>query len=154
MLQYAPSLPWVLPPLNKIVNPTHKIHMPSVRNFLKTRKRGYLWVTLAFFVMSLAIYWTFAWFAYAEEQIEHNQAIELSGYFNQTMRDTMENWQSEFLQLMWQVGGLAFLLYVGSPQSKEGQQRSEKKLDAILKKIEPEKAQEIIEHLKEEYPEK
>jgi hypothetical protein len=66
----------------------------------------------------------------------------------------MENWQSEFLQLMWQVGGLAFLLYVGSPQSKEGQQRSEKKLDAILKKIEPEKAQEIIEHLKEEYPEK
>jgi hypothetical protein len=55
---------------------------------------------------------------------------------------------------MWQVGGLAFLLYVGSPQSKEGQQRSEKKLDAILKKIEPEKAQEIIEHLKEEYPEK
>jgi hypothetical protein len=128
--------------------------MPSVMNYLKTRKRGYLWVTLAFFVMSLAIYWAFAWFAYSEEQMAHNQAIELSGFFNQTMRDTMENWQSEFLQLMWQVGGLAFLLYVGSPQSKEGQQRSEKKLDAILKKIEPEKAQEIIEHLKEEYPEK
>jgi hypothetical protein len=62
---------------------------------------------------------TFAWFAYAEEQIDHNHAIELSGYFNQTLRDTMENWQSEFLQLMWQVAGLSFLLYVGSPQSKE-----------------------------------
>jgi hypothetical protein len=70
--------------------------------------------------------------------------FELNGYFNQTMRDTMENWQSEFLQLMWQVGGLSFLLYVGSPQSKESEQRLEKKLDAILQKIEPEKAQEII----------
>jgi hypothetical protein len=128
--------------------------MPSFRNFLKTRKRGYLWVTLSFFVMSLAIHWTFAWFAYAEEQIEHDQAIELSGYFNQTLRDTMENWQSEFLQLMWQVGGLSFLLYVGSPQSKESEQRLEKKLDAILQKVEPEKAQEIIEKLKKEYPEK
>jgi len=128
--------------------------MPTARNFLKTRKRGYLWVTLLFFVVSLAIHWTFAWFAYAEEQIEHNQAIELSGYFNQTLRDTMENWQSEFLQLMWQVGGLSFLLYVGSPQSKESEQRLEKKLDAILQKIEPEKAQEIIEQLQKEYPEK
>ena len=128
--------------------------MPSVRNFLKTRKRGYLWVTLSFFVMSLAIHWTFAWFAYVQEQIDHNQAIEPSGYFNQTLRDTMENWQSEFLQLMWQVGGLSFLLYVGSPQSKESEQRLEKKLDAILQKIEPEKAQEIIETLKKEYPEK
>ncbi len=128
--------------------------MPSVMNYLKTRKRGYLWVTLAFFVMSLAIYWAFAWFAYSEEQIAHNQAIELSGYFNQTMRDTMENWQSEFLQLMWQVGGLAFLLYVGSPQSKESEQRLEKKLDTILQRVEPEKAQEIIEQLKKEYPEK
>ena len=128
--------------------------MPSVRNFLKTRKRGYLWVTLLFFVVSLAIHWTFAWFAYAEEQIEHNQAIELSGYFNQTLRDTMENWQSEFLQLMWQVGGLSFLLYAGSPQSKESKQRLEKKIDAILQKIEPEKAQEIIEQLQKQYPEK
>jgi hypothetical protein len=128
--------------------------MPSVMNYLKTRKRGYLWVTLAFFVMSLAIYWAFAWFAYSEEQIAHNQAIELSGFFNQTMRDTMENWQSEFLQLMWQVGGLAFLLCVGSPQSKESEQRLERKLDTILQRVEPEKAQEIIEQLKKEYPEK
>src|SRR5919107_936739 len=128
--------------------------MSRFTNFLKTRKRGYLWVTLSFFVMSLAIHWTFAWFAYSEEQIEHDQAIELSGYFNETMRDTMENWQSEFLQLMWQVGGLSFLLYVGSPQSKESEQRLEKKLDAILQKIEPEKVQEIIEQLKKEFPEK
>ncbi len=128
--------------------------MSVVSNFLKKSKRGYLWVTLSFFLMSLAIHWTFAWFAYSEQQIEHNQAVQFSGYFNETLRDTMENWQSEFLQLMWQVGGLSFLLYVGSPQSKESEQRLEKKLDRILQKIEPEKAQGIIEQLKKEYPEK
>jgi hypothetical protein len=128
--------------------------MPLDLKFLKKSKRGYLWVTLGFFLMSLAIHWIFAWFAYSQEQIEQNQSIEFSGYFNQTFRDTMENWQSEFLQLIWQVAGLSFLLYVGSPQSKESDQRLEKKLDRILQKIDPEKAQEIIEQLKKEYPEK
>jgi hypothetical protein len=44
----------------------------------------------------------------------------------------LENWQSEFLQLLWQVAGLALLLHVGSPQSKEGDDRIEAKVDAIL----------------------
>lgn len=49
---------------------------------------------------------------------------------------TFENWQSEFLQLMWQVDGLAFS-HVGSPQSKEVDDRKEAKLDAILRKVDP-----------------
>ena len=56
-------------------------------------------------------------------------------YFNMTFRDIMENWQSEFLQLMWQVAGLSFLLYVGSPQSKESSERIEEKIDLIMKKL-------------------
>ena len=32
----------------------------------------------------------------------------------------MENWQSEFLQLAWQIGGLSFLWAVASLQSKSG----------------------------------
>lgn len=36
---------------------------------------------------------------------------------------------------MWQVGGLALLLYVGSPQSREGDERKEAKLDAILEAV-------------------
>jgi hypothetical protein len=78
------------------------------QRFSKDKKARISMGHLSFFVMSLAIHWTFAWFTYAEEQTEHNQAIELSGYLNQTLRDTMENWQSEFLQLMWQVGGYRF----------------------------------------------
>ncbi|WP_225040515.1 DUF6766 family protein (plasmid) [Rhizobium sp. T1470] len=48
-------------------------------------------------------------------------------------RDTFENWQSEFLQLMWQVMGLAYFLYVGSPSSKENDDRLEAKIDELLK---------------------
>jgi hypothetical protein len=98
-------------------------------------KYGYLWVTAAFFLISLIGHWVFAWAAYVDEQNAHSQPIEVSQYVIETSRDTLENWQSEFLQLIWQVAGLALLLYVGSPQSKEGDERVEEKLDAILKAV-------------------
>jgi hypothetical protein len=49
----------------------------------------------------------------------HGEAVEVAGYTIQMMRDTLENWQSEFLQLLWQVAGLAILLHVGSPSPKK-----------------------------------
>jgi hypothetical protein len=88
---------------------------------------GYAWLTLAFFAFSLFGHWIFAWFAYVQEQVVHGQPIQVSDYVVQVTRDTFENWQSEFLQLLWQVGGLAILLHVGSPQSKRattGRRRS------------------------------
>jgi hypothetical protein len=72
------------------------------------------------FLGSLTGHWIFAWYAYIDEQSAHGQAIEFSGFFIETARDTLENWQSEFLQLIWQVAGLEFLFHIGSPQSKEG----------------------------------
>ena len=66
-------------------------------------------------------------------------------------RDTLENGQSEFLQLLWQVGGLAFLLFVGSPQSKEGEDRVEAKIDAILRQIDPRNAERTISEIDEAY---
>lgn len=98
-------------------------------------KYSYLWVTLVLFLGSFIGHWTFAWFAYADEQLALGEAIEISGYLVEVLRDTFENWQSEFLQLMWQIGGLAFLLYVGSPDSKEGNDRVEEKLDLVLKSV-------------------
>ncbi len=117
-------------------------------------KRGFLWVMLGLFIISLSLHWIFAWFAYVDDEKDHNQPLQFSGYFNRTFRDTMENWQSEFLQLMWQVGGLAFLLYVGSPQSREGSDRQEEKIDLILKRLDPTHAKEIIEELEQKYPKK
>jgi hypothetical protein len=102
---------------------------------IRKNKRGFLWVTLGFFVISLAAHWVFAWFTYVQEQQTHNQPIQVGDYFNMTVRDIMENWQSEFLQLMWQVAGLSFLSYVGSPQSKESSERIEQKIDLMMMKL-------------------
>jgi hypothetical protein len=102
---------------------------------IQKNRRGFLGVTLGFFVISLAAHWVFAWFTYVQEQQAHNQPIQAVDYFNITVRDIMENWQSEFLQLMWQVAGLSLLLYVGSPQSKESSERIEEKIDLMMKKL-------------------
>ncbi|MES2471141.1 MAG: DUF6766 family protein [Patescibacteria group bacterium] len=117
-------------------------------------KYSYLWVTLVLFFASIIGHWVFAWYAYVQEQEEHNAPVEISQYFIQTSRDTLENWQSEFLQLIWQVAGLAFLFYLGSPQSKEGDDRKEEKLDMILKKLDPKDAEDIIKKLDKKYPRK
>ena len=108
---------------------------------------GFAWITTLFFLISLVGHWLFGWFAYVNEQRAHSEPIEVSGYFVQMTRDTLENWQSEFLQLLWQVAGLAILLHIGSPQSKEGDERKEAKLDAILQRVDPENADKLIREL-------
>lgn len=112
---------------------------------------SYLWVTLGFFLFSIVGHWLFGWFAYVGEQQDHQAPIEISQYTVQMLEGTFENWQSEFLQLMWQIGGLAALLYVGSPQSKEGSDRLEAKVDEILRRIDPEKGEAVITELDDQY---
>jgi hypothetical protein len=116
------------------------------------KKKGYLWVTLGFFLISLTLHWIFGYEAFKNEQAEHGQQIIFADYFIEMMRDTMENWQSEFLQLMWQVAGLAFLWHVGFPGSKEGDERKEEKLDYILKKIDPENYDKLMKDWESKYP--
>jgi hypothetical protein len=115
-------------------------------------KYSFVWVTLVLFLGSLIGHWIFGWYAYVEDQNAHNEAIEFSGFFIEMARDTLENWQSEFLQLIWQVAGLAFLLHIGSPQSKEGDERKEEKLDRILAAVDAENAAKIIRELDNKYP--
>lgn len=97
------------------------------------RRYAYGWITLLFFLVSIGLHWLFGWFAFAEEAAEHHQQAALASYLIIMGRDTFENWQSEFLQLIWQVVGLAYFLYVGSPSSKENDDRLEVKVDALLR---------------------
>ncbi|MBR0646135.1 DUF6766 family protein [Plastoroseomonas hellenica] len=115
------------------------------------KRYGFAWVTLGFFLVSLAGHWVFGWFAYVNEQASLHATPDVSGYLVEMMRDTLENWQSEFLQLLWQVVGLALLLYIGSPQSKEGNDRMEAKIDALLRRIDPAEADRIIGEIDEAY---
>jgi hypothetical protein len=115
-------------------------------------KWGYLWVTALLFLFSLIGHWLFAWFDYVGEARAHGQPIEVSEYVVKTGEATLENWQSEFLQLLWQVAGLMFLFAVGSPQSKEGDQRKEEKLDWIMRRLDVAQADQRIAELEEKYP--
>jgi hypothetical protein len=117
-------------------------------------KYSFLWVTGLLFIFCLVGHWIFAWFAFVNEQTAHAAPVVFSEYLVEVLRDTLENWQSEFLQLMWQVAALAFLFYLGSPQSKEGDDRKEEKLDKILALIDPKNADSIIKELDAKYPRK
>lgn len=97
------------------------------------KKYAYAWITIAFFLISIVGHWVFGWFAFADEARQHGQLPEFNAFAIEMGRDTFENWQSEFLQLIWQVVGLAYFLYVGSPASKENDDRLEAKVDALLK---------------------
>ena len=118
------------------------------------KRYSYLWVTLVLFLGSLAGHWTCAWFAFVHEQQAHGETAIVGDYLVEAGRDTLENWQSEFLQLIWQVAGLSFLLYVGSPQSKESDDRKEEKIDEIIKLLDTESGEELIRRLDKKYPRK
>ena len=104
--------------------------------------------------MSISLHWIFAWYSYIQEQQEHGQPIQFDGYFNETLRDTMENWQSEFMQLIWQVVGLSLLWYIGSSQSKEADDRLEEKVDVLIQRLDSEKGEQLIQELDKKYPRK
>ena len=114
-------------------------------------KYAYGWLTLAFFLGSLLLHWYFGWEAYVDEAREHGQPIEAGAYMTEMLRDTFENWQSEFLQLLWQVLGLAYFLYLGSPSSKENDDRLEAKIDELIKLQAGAKADKIIDKIDEIY---
>jgi hypothetical protein len=114
------------------------------------KKYAYGWLTAIFFLVSIAGHWVFGWYAYVDEAVEHAQQPVVSEYMVELARDTFENWQSEFLQLLWQVLGLAYFLYVGSPSSKENDDRMEAKIDALLK-LSGDKGEKIIAELDEQY---
>lgn len=114
-------------------------------------KYAYGWITLAFFLGSLILHWWFGWRAYANDAEAHRQVAEVGAYLDEMLRDTFENWQSEFLQLMWQVIGLAYFLYAGSPTSKENDDRMEAKIDALIRLQAGQQAEALLEQLDERY---
>jgi hypothetical protein len=111
------------------------------------KRYGYAWITLVFFTVSIVLHWLFGWFAFVDEAREHGQAAQVTPYLIEMARDTFENWQSEFLQLLWQVVGLAYFLYIGSPSSKENDDRTEAKLDALLELVGKERGLALIEQI-------
>jgi hypothetical protein len=72
------------------------------------------------------------WQTYTDEQREHGQPVEAGDFVGQFAQSTLENWQSEFLQLFSFVVLAALYIHRGSSESKEG----DEKIEASLRRIE------------------
>ena len=114
-------------------------------------KYAYGWLTLGFFLGSLILHWYFGWRSFVADARAHAQLPEAGEYLDLMLRDTFENWQSEFLQLLWQVLGLAYFLYVGSPSSKENDDRMEAKIDALIRLQAGARSEDILSDIDKRY---
>ncbi|GAA4575374.1 hypothetical protein GCM10023176_44520 [Micromonospora coerulea] len=90
-------------------------------------------VTGALFLFSWLGQFFFQMTVESNEASQHGQSFAWSDFLPQFFASTFENWQSEFLQLIWQAAGLALFYYWGSSQSRESDERIEAKLDALLR---------------------
>ena len=72
------------------------------------------------------------WQVYTDEQSSHGEDTSLGDFAAEFGQSTLENWQSEFLQLFSFVTLSALYVHKGSAESKD----TEEKLEASLRRIE------------------
>lgn len=104
----------------------------------KTGRRS-LWREFGLSLALMTLFFT-TWFAhgiaewqsYTDDQRQHNEPVEVGDFVNEFSRATLENWQSEFLQLFAFVSLAALYIHKGSAESKDG----EEKIEASLRRIE------------------
>lgn len=89
-------------------------------------------VTGGLFLLSWIGQLVFQMIETSNEAASHGEQLDLAQFWPAFFSSTFENWQSEFLQLVWQAAGLALFFFWGSSQSKEGNERIEAKIDRLL----------------------
>ncbi len=84
-----------------------------------TRAYSFAWVTGAMFLVAWVGQFVFQWIEVANESSQHGEVLMLTTFLPQFLSATLENWQSEFLQLVWQAA--------------ESDERLEAKVDELLR---------------------
>jgi hypothetical protein len=80
----------------------------------------------------------FGWVEFQIEEKQHGQVAKfwgMDGYTSTWMEATMENWQSEFLQLLSFVVLTSFLIHKGSHESKDSDDETAEQLNRIEQKL-------------------
>lgn len=72
------------------------------------------------------------WQTYTDDQRAHGEPVEVGDFASTFAQSTLENWQSEFLQLFAFVSLAALFVFKGSAESKD----TDEKLEASLRRIE------------------
>jgi hypothetical protein len=90
-------------------------------------------VTAGLFLLAWIGQFVFQAIDFGNEAADRGEVFAWAQFWPAFLASTFENWQSEFLQLLWQAAGLAFLYFWGSSQSRESDERLEAKVDALLR---------------------
>jgi hypothetical protein len=115
----------------------------SIQKEKKTRMR--LWknfgLSLGFCLLFFITWFAHGiaqWQTYTDHQREHKEPVEVGDFFAEFSQATLENWQSEFLQLFSFTIMAAVLIHKGSAESKDSDDRMEAMLQRIEKKLDTE----------------
>ena len=93
---------------------------------------------LAFLVLFFTTWGAHAiteWQVFTDEELAHGQKPKIGDFLSQFGKGTLENWQSEFLQLFSFVVMSALLIHKGSAESKDGEQNIAASLRRIEEKL-------------------
>ena len=97
------------------------------------------WVLLGLFIVFWIGQTVVGWQEFVAEQTEHGQIAEVfgdGGYVWNWGRTTLENWQSEMLQLFAMVALTSFLIFKGSPESRDGDDEMKETLARLERRLE------------------
>ncbi len=87
------------------------------------RRWGAVYILLVLFLTSWIGHGVFEYASWATEQKEHGQPLVMSEFWVEFGRAKLENWQSEWLQLLGEallfLGPLAGILWLADQQSQE-----------------------------------
>jgi hypothetical protein len=75
------------------------------------------------------------WFTWVNEQTDHNQPLQIGSFLWEFWQSTMENWQSEFLQLFSFVVLSALFIHRGSAESRDSDEQMQQSLDRIEERL-------------------
>ena len=105
-------------------------------NLRKTWKNFGLSIAFALlFFVSWAAQGLTEWQHYKDQQQQHGAPIEVTGFVHEFAQSTLENWQSEFLQLFSFVVLSALYIHHGSAESKDSDDRIEQTLRRIEDRV-------------------
>jgi hypothetical protein len=89
----------------------------------------------ALFLTSWAAQALSEWQVWKDEQQAHGEPLAVTDFLNEFAQSTLENWQSEFLQLFSFVVLAALFIHHGSAESKDSDDRMERKIDEIKQQV-------------------
>ena len=112
-----------------------------VRSIQNEKKRSGIRKTFPNFALSIVLVILFftswvaqgiaEWQTFVDEQRAHEESVEVGNFIAQFAQSTLENWQSEFLQLFSFVVLAALYLHRGSAESRDSDDRIEESLKRI-----------------------